>query len=103
MTPTLDNPACCPMCGRPVRDSNVARAGRISARLTLTPGQWDLLFLFARLRDANGFSPSMRELAEDMERSHVTVYEIVGELVRKGALRNTGGKHKARALELAEA
>ena len=64
----------------------------------LTPRQLQILTRIRDYRRSHGYSPSMQELADDLQISKVTVFEHVDTLVAKGQLyRNP---HKARSLEL---
>lgn len=66
--------------------------------MNLTPKQLEVLKYIVRFRNKNGYSPTLAELAEQLGVSKVTVFEHVGALEKKGALRRD--KHKARSLEL---
>lgn len=64
----------------------------------MTPRQLEIL---KRIRDhqhSHGYSPTMQELADELDISKVTVFEHVDALVDKGMLRRL--PHKARSLEL---
>ena len=66
--------------------------------MNLTPKQ---LWILKRIRDwrlANGYSPTMQELADELNVSKVTVFEHVESLIKKGALIRT--PNKARSLEV---
>jgi repressor LexA len=64
----------------------------------LTPRQLEVLTRIRDFQRSHGFSPTMQELADELEISKVTVFEHVDALVRKGLLRRLA--HKARSLEL---
>ena len=66
----------------------------------LTPRQLEVLKLIRRHIAANGFAPTLQELADILSVSTVTVFEHVRALERKGLLRRE--KHKTRAMELVE-
>ena len=66
--------------------------------MNLTPKQ---LWILKRIRDwrlANGYSPTMQELADELNVSKVTVFEHVESLIKKGALIRT--PNKARSLDI---
>ncbi len=64
----------------------------------LTPKQLKILTRIRDLRLANGYSPTMQELADELGISKVTVFDHVEALLRKGALRRS--PHRARSLEV---
>lgn len=66
--------------------------------LNLTPKQLHILTRIRDLRLAQGYSPTMQELADELGVSKVTVFEHVEALIRKGALLRQA--NKARSLEL---
>ena len=66
--------------------------------MNLTPKQLEVLRCIVRFRNRNGYSPTLAELADRLGVSKVTVFEHIGALERKGAVRRD--KHKARSLEL---
>lgn len=68
-----------------------------STRL-VTPRQLEILTIIRDFRRKRGFSPTMQELADQLDVSKVTVFEHVEALVDKGLLRRS--RHKARSLEL---
>ena len=55
--------------------------------INLTPRQLRILQLIRDYRIANGYSPTMQELADELGISKVTVFEHVEALIKKGALR----------------
>lgn len=67
--------------------------------LTLTPKQLRIFQLVRSWRQTRGYSPTMQELADELEISKVTAFEHVEALVGKGAL--TRDKNKARSLCIA--
>lgn len=68
--------------------------------MNLTPKQLRIVQLIRDRRLANGYSPTMQEIADEVGVSKVTVFEHVEALIRKGALRRD--PHKARSLSVAE-
>ena len=64
----------------------------------LTPKQLRILTLIRDYQNKHGYSPTMRELADVLGVTKVTVFEHVGGLQKKGLLRRL--KHRARSLEL---
>src|SRR5690625_2065698 len=54
--------------------------------MNLTPKQLHLLYRIRDLRIAHGYSPTMQELADELNVSKVTVFERVEALIKKGAL-----------------
>jgi repressor LexA len=66
--------------------------------LTLTPRQVEILRLIHSYRANNGCSPTLREMADSLRLSKVTVFEHVETLVRKGLLRRS--PNRARSLTL---
>jgi len=71
-------------------------AGKTS--LTLTPRQVQILRLIHSYRVSNGCSPTLREMADSLRLSKVTVFGHVETLVRKGLLRRS--PNRARSLTL---
>ena len=65
---------------------------------SLTPKQLHILKRIRDLRIARGYSPTMQELADELDVSKVTVFEHVEALIRKGALLRQA--NKARSLEV---
>ena len=68
--------------------------------MNLTPKQLRIIQLIRDSRLARGFSPTMQELADDLDISKVTVFEHVEALIKKGALKRE--PNKARSLSLAD-
>ena len=68
--------------------------------MNLTPKQMHILKRIRDQRLANGYSPTMQELADTLGVSKVTVFEHVGALIKKGVL--VREPNKARSLSLAE-
>ena len=66
--------------------------------MNLTPKQMHILTRIRDLRLAQGYSPTMQELADELGVSKVTVFEHVEALIRKGALLRDA--NKARSLEV---
>lgn len=64
----------------------------------LTPKQKRILTLIRDFRIANGYSPTMQELGDELGVSKVTVFEHVEALIKKGCL--TRDPNKARSLEV---
>lgn len=69
--------------------------------LNLTPRQMTILTRVRDLRLANGYSPTMQELADELGVSKVTVFEHVEALIKKGAL--VRNPNKTRSLRVNEA
>jgi len=67
--------------------------------LKLTPKQQRILLLIRDSQLTRGYSPTLQELADELNVSKVTVFEHVEALIKKGALRRDA--NKARSLELA--
>ena len=67
-------------------------------KMHLTPKQLHILTRIRDLRIAHGCSPTMQELADELDVSKVTVFEHVEALIKKGALRRQ--PNKARSLEV---
>lgn len=68
--------------------------------LKLTPKQKKILLLIRDWQLTRGYSPTLQELADELGVSKVTVFEHVGALERKGAIRRD--PNKARSLELSD-
>ena len=68
--------------------------------MNLTPKQLEVLELIRDSQNANGYSPTMQELAQQIGVSKVTVFERIEALIRKGAL--TREPNRARSLSIAE-
>ena len=68
--------------------------------MNLTPKQLEVVKLIRECRKANGFSPTMQELAEELGVSKVTVFERIEALIHKGAL--TRVPNRARSLSIAK-
>src|SRR4051812_7566482 len=66
--------------------------------MNLTPRQLDVIVAIRNYRHLHGYSPTMQELADQLGTSKVTIFEHVGALEKKRALRRD--KHKARSLEI---
>jgi len=66
--------------------------------MNLNPRQLDVIVAVRNYRHLNGYAPTMQELADQLGTSKVTIFEHVGALERKGAIRRD--KHKARSLEI---
>ncbi|MCC6681229.1 MAG: transcriptional repressor LexA [Phycisphaeraceae bacterium] len=71
----------------------------MSVTPNLTPKQLKILTLIRDTRLSRGYSPTMQELAEELNVSKVTVFEHVEALIKKGALQRD--PNKARSLVLA--
>src|ERR1700704_2937839 len=69
-----------------------------STHMNLTPRQLDVIVAIRNYRHLHGYSPTMQELADQLGTSKVTIFEHVGALEKKHALRRD--KHKARSLEI---
>jgi repressor LexA len=68
--------------------------------VNLTPKQLRILQLVRDYRIAQGYSPTMQELANELGISKVTVFEHVEALIKKGALQRQA--NKARSLSISE-
>ncbi len=68
--------------------------------MNLTPKQRQILLLIRDSRIRSGYSPTMQELADELNVSKVTVFEHVEALIKKGALRRQS--NKARSLEITD-
>ena len=68
--------------------------------MNLTPKQLRILQMIRGHRLANGYSPTMQELAQELGVSKVTVFEHVEALIKKGALQRQA--NKARSLSLSD-
>ena len=68
--------------------------------MNLTPKQLKILTLIRDSRVRRGFSPTMQELADQLNVSKVTVFEHVEALIKKGALERE--PNKARSLSIPE-
>ena len=66
--------------------------------MNLTPKQLRILTRIRDIRLARGYSPTMQELADELNVSKVTVFEHVEALIKKGALIRKA--NKARSLEV---
>jgi repressor LexA len=66
--------------------------------LKLTPKQQKILLLIRDCQLTRGYSPTLQELADELQVSKVTIFEHVEALIKKGAL--TRDPNKARSLEL---
>src|SRR5215470_363287 len=68
--------------------------------MNLTPKQLRILQLIRDCRVRRGYSPTMQELADELDVSKVTVFEHVEALIKKGAL--VREPNKARSLSIAD-
>ncbi len=68
--------------------------------MNLTPRQLRIFEFIRDFRTANGFSPTMQEIADEVGVSKVTVFEHVEALIKKGAL--TRDRNLARSLAVAD-
>jgi len=66
--------------------------------MNLTPRQLDVLVAIRNYRHLHGYAPTMQELADQLGTSKVTIFEHVGALEKKHAIKRD--KHKARSLEI---
>ncbi len=66
--------------------------------MNLTPKQLHILTRIRDIRLSRGYSPTMQELADELNVSKVTVFEHVEALIKKGALVRKA--NKARSLEV---
>lgn len=67
---------------------------------SLTPIQLDTLLFIAAHIHGYGYAPTMREIAEHFERSHISIFERVEMICNKGFLAKTADR--ARGLALTE-
>ena len=63
--------------------------------MNLTPKQLHILTRIRDLRLAQGYSPTMQELADELDVSKVTVFEHIEALIRKGALLRDANKARS--------
>ena len=68
--------------------------------MNLTPKQLKILQIIRDSRVRRGYSPTMQEIADELNVSKVTVFEHVEALIKKGAL--VREPNKARSLSIAE-
>jgi len=68
--------------------------------MNLTPKQMRIFQFVRQYRTAHGFSPTLQEIADELQVSKVTVFEHVEALVEKGVLRRNA--NKARSLSEVE-
>jgi len=68
--------------------------------MNLTPRQLQIATRIRDYRTAQGYSPTLQELADELGVSKVTIFEHVGALVKKGVL--VRDANKARSLSIAE-
>ena len=68
--------------------------------MNLTPRQLKILQLIRESRIVRGYSPTMQELADELDISKVTVFEHVEALIKKGALKRD--PNKARSLSICD-
>jgi repressor LexA len=68
--------------------------------MNLTPKQLKILQLIRESRIVRGYSPTMQELADELDISKVTVFEHVEALIKKGALKRD--PNKARSLSICD-
>ena len=80
------------MLGKP---ENRARGG---ATINLTPKQLEVVRFIERYRRRRGMSPTLREMAQHMNVSDVTIFEHLGALEQKGVIRRT--PRRARSVEV---
>ena len=66
--------------------------------MNLTPRQLTILTRIRDIRISRGYSPTMQELADELDISKVTVFEHVQALIKKGALIRK--PNRARSLEI---
>jgi len=71
---------------------------RLNPMSNLTPKQLHILTRIRDIRTTRGYSPTMQELADELNISKVTVFEHVEALIKKGALERK--PNKARSLEV---
>lgn len=64
----------------------------------LTPRQVEILTMIRDGRRKNGFSPTLQEIADELDISKITVFEHVESLIKKGLVKRRS--NKARSLEL---
>ncbi|NJL31190.1 MAG: repressor LexA [Phycisphaerales bacterium] len=66
--------------------------------MNLTPKQLHILTRIRDFRLTRGYSPTMQELADELDVTKVTIFEHIEALIKKGALRRQA--NKARSLEV---
>lgn len=69
-------------------------------QFNLTPRQLEILKMIRESRIVRGYSPTMQELADELDVSKVTVFEHVESLIKKGALKRD--PNKARSLSICD-
>ncbi len=82
------------------RSSVLAVQKGIHYQMNLTPKQLKIFNFVRQFRVLHGYSPTLQEIADELEVSKVTVFEHVEALVEKGALRRN--PNKARSLSEVE-
>ncbi len=75
-----------------------SRRKETDSTLCLTPRQLEILTLIRDGRRANGYSPTLQEIADELGISKITVFEHVAGLLEKKLL--TRRSNRARSLEL---
>ena len=68
--------------------------------MNLTPKQLKIVQLIREWRIVRGYSPTMQELADELDVSKVTVFEHIETLIKKGALKRDA--NKARSLSICD-
>lgn len=71
-----------------------------AASTSLTPKQLRVLTFIRDFSRAQGYAPTMQELADEFGVSKVTVFEHIAALQKKGYLKRS--RHKARSLQLSD-
>lgn len=66
--------------------------------MNYTPKQLEILRIIKRTIEEKGYSPTYAEIAGVMKTSPVTVFEHIGALEKKGAIRRR--KYEARSMEI---
>ena len=77
------------------------RAKTANSAIRLTPRQLQLLTMVARFQQNRCYSPTLAEMASELNLSRSTVYEHIAELRRKGLLSDS--PNKARSLKVSSA
>ncbi len=72
----------------------------MATTLKLTPKQQAILLFIRDSQLTRGYSPTLQEVADELDVSKVTIFEHVQALIDKGALKRDSSK--ARSLELAD-
>lgn len=69
--------------------------------MTFTPRQFETLHLIREYRAEHGYSPTMQEMADALNRSKVAIFERISALESKKLI--VSAKHRTRSIELTAA